>query len=361
MSRRKCCCYPGVCLIDTDLFTLDDGTDIGLRWEEKSGDWSIDTNELAEAGTSGAVVVTAQQLNRPSYVSFHITGITSGAKPRIIVGYQDQDNYFFVEIECSGVLALPDIYDYTLRLYKRTAGFNDLLLSKALTGQWPGVLGLMSAYVYLTDEFFTACQFPDYEHDDTSTSHFWVCDPGLFSGATQVGFGNGGTDPVWFDNWSWWNMWEYAGDKWGIECAICQCLCDRNCIPMTVAAEFIDASGCDDIDETFSLTHIPGTHNWDSTDDGVVPPYGPCNQTVTLFCGADPDDPEDYILNIWPLSVGWAPGDYKANPGSTCDPLWLEFGPISGNYHVPPASPETICGADCDVFDGTFMVEITEP
>ena len=367
MGRRKCCCGEKVCVIDSDGFGRGNSTNLGntnqgIPWVEKFGDWLIDTNELTETGTAGAVVVTERQLSRPSYNSFKITNITSGAKPRVVAGYHDLDNYFFVEIEVSGPFVLEEEYDYTLKLYKRIGGADGVpLLSLSLKGEWPADGFYIAAIVYLTEDYFTACGFPDTEHawPGAKGAPYWVCDPGLFPGQRQVGFGNGGTDPVSFDNWGWWNMWEWAGDEWLVMCGPCQCLCGRGCIPMTLNAELINNSGCPDIGKTIQLEIDRELATWKGDDGNVCPVL----QVFELICPdseADRADPTNFELLISPmLSSGG--GAIAANEGSTCDPLWLEFGPISGNYQVPPAGPQTVCGENCDVFDGTFMVEITEP
>ena len=56
MGRRLCCC-PSECLIDSDDFDRANSINLGSKWSEKSGDWSIDTLRLKEAGNAGAVAI----------------------------------------------------------------------------------------------------------------------------------------------------------------------------------------------------------------------------------------------------------------------------------------------------------------
>jgi len=59
---RRCCCKrrPTGCVILDDTFDRSDSTDLGSDWDEKSGNWSIDSNTLKEAGTPGSQVATTK-------------------------------------------------------------------------------------------------------------------------------------------------------------------------------------------------------------------------------------------------------------------------------------------------------------
>lgn len=94
------CCCPERCLIFSDFFDRADST--VTQWAERSGDWEIASNELAEAGNNGALIIAPQWHSRLTW--FLVTGlgaggIVSGAIYRLIANYVDDSNYYYAEYE----------------------------------------------------------------------------------------------------------------------------------------------------------------------------------------------------------------------------------------------------------------------
>jgi hypothetical protein len=65
-SPGGCACCG--CRVFQDDFNRDDSTDVD-GWDELSGDWSIDSQQLHEAGTDGALVIAKADVPR---LSFHV-------------------------------------------------------------------------------------------------------------------------------------------------------------------------------------------------------------------------------------------------------------------------------------------------
>jgi len=98
---RRCCCVEG-CIILQDDFDRDNSTDLGSQWTEVSGDWEIDTDQLVEAGTTNArIVTTAKNTSGRGYVDVKIYP-NSGDKFRILLNSDSTATaYQYVEAHCT--------------------------------------------------------------------------------------------------------------------------------------------------------------------------------------------------------------------------------------------------------------------
>lgn len=101
MSDRRCCCVSGDCLILGDGFLREDSTDFGADWEEVAGDWEIDDYSAVISGTADALLIAVPQNTQSGravvYVSITSAGV--GETFRVIVNYEDDENYKYVEFE----------------------------------------------------------------------------------------------------------------------------------------------------------------------------------------------------------------------------------------------------------------------
>src|SRR5574343_408330 len=97
MAAFKFCCVTG-CVYESDDFDRDDSTDLGAKWTETAGDWSIDTNRLKIVATADAKVecTTEHPTASTKYiVSVSVTLGTDGDIARVWV----DDSAFFAELE----------------------------------------------------------------------------------------------------------------------------------------------------------------------------------------------------------------------------------------------------------------------
>jgi len=98
----SCCCetFPCTDCKCEDQFTRSNNTDIDtgspVGWTEVAGDWSIASNTLAVSST-GALAVGTKTYNGSALVAVFVTGVSSGDKFRLILGYADTDNYLYAE------------------------------------------------------------------------------------------------------------------------------------------------------------------------------------------------------------------------------------------------------------------------
>lgn len=116
-----CCC---ACSILTDGFTRSDSTDVGSKWTEAAGDWSIATNRLSISDTSARLIAVTPSTQTAVKYSVSVKGGTDGNIARIIFDYVDVDNYKFVQVVFGA--------GGTLRIYERVAGTETSLKSTSV-------------------------------------------------------------------------------------------------------------------------------------------------------------------------------------------------------------------------------------
>lgn len=116
MSPARCCC----CVVRRDKFDRADGTDLGAGWDERSGAWEIDTEQLGIADDDALVVVASDTplfsnpIAQYLQVTFEAETAITG-KVRLVGNRVDDDNYIYVEAD----LALTSIW---VRLIRRSGG-----------------------------------------------------------------------------------------------------------------------------------------------------------------------------------------------------------------------------------------------
>jgi hypothetical protein len=182
------CCEQ--CLVFEDYFDRANST-VVAGWDERSGDWSILTNQLHEAGTTGALIVTNADVPRLSFwVAVEIPALIEDAIYKLVANYLDDSNYFSATFQLVTVTGLSQTF--TIKLYKsgnllreETWAFNDVIGEEA------------SLYICLTDETFTACA-----SIGGIATYFCRCifDPVLIAGGFKAGLGNGSDIAIDYDN-----------------------------------------------------------------------------------------------------------------------------------------------------------------
>jgi hypothetical protein len=181
-----------------------------------------------------------------------------------------------------------------------------------------------------------------------STGFFACAD--YAAGQRYCGLGNGGTDPVYFDDFSFGDF-DSTG-KPAILCGPCDCNCEWHCVPWNLAATIDKISNgnpdCDDYDPTvLSLTQVGGTGEdacrWDQQEDPVVF-CGEYDVSLKLYrlanTSVDGADLSDFRLEIDDIPMIGSTSPPLIPGQSTCKPLQLVFGPLDLEYTGEPPGPD---------------------
>lgn len=198
------CCVSGPCIIVTDDFERADDTDLGADWDERSGDWSIDTNRLKEAGTSGAMVIctTPNPLGERSYVQIYVYP-NGGEKYRIILNYLNDGSYQYVEVECGASDIVLTAGGQT-RTYAGASPAWDGTVEYVMSG------GITDGHLWVA----FAGNIP------LQTYCVWDANISLTAGGNKVGIGNGGTVELFVDIFV---FWKHGQDQPGCPDPGCWC------------------------------------------------------------------------------------------------------------------------------------------
>lgn len=313
-----CCCE---CCQHGDEFNRADSTDLGSDWDERSGDWSISSNQLYEAGTAGAMVIFQPNCSHPRMLAYvTIEDETQGDIYRLIVNYLDDDNFMYAEYE---VGASPS---GTISLYSVSGGVGTELRTEnvVLTGYG----GIRIFTVCLSSQTFSA-------HLSNVSAYMCVWEGVGPTHATgyKAGLGNGAAQDILYDHFLMSEHWE-DNDKCP-EC--CPCRCGDNEIPRDLLATYYGEPDCDTLDGiVIPITNEIGNQEWiGELDDCTGAASELCCEALlglelTLNCGS----PED--VTTWSLGIDNSgcvtPGkgcNYAtliyADAASTCDPLNLIF------------------------------------
>lgn len=193
ISTKRCCCSFVGCIIGTDDFNRTDSSTVS-GWDERSGDWQITSNELTEAGTSGALIILNAFHSRLSWnviVSPGSAGIISGAKYRLVANYLDDSNYLYAEFEY--ISSTPSI---TIKLCSSSGGvlkedtWTEDIVAEDMEAPW------VTFSICLDPSIFSATLI-------NKTTRFIVVDddaPSLTAGGYKVGLGNGSTTAIEFED-----------------------------------------------------------------------------------------------------------------------------------------------------------------
>lgn len=116
-------CGLPTCVYAEDDFDRDDSDDLGCQWEEVSGDWEI-LGESLQANATGLVASTATHPEGRQEMSMTGTVVlpTDGDTVRVIVSYDDDQNYLAMEITAGADCG-------SIALYSVVAGVETLVSS----------------------------------------------------------------------------------------------------------------------------------------------------------------------------------------------------------------------------------------
>jgi len=103
MSRRKCCCDRDYgCDIFSDNFNRADSDNLGSNWVEKVTDCDIASNK-AQITSGGLCYVSGYSNPYDSHnavVNILLYNAAAGDVFRVLLAYQNEDNYIYGEVEC---------------------------------------------------------------------------------------------------------------------------------------------------------------------------------------------------------------------------------------------------------------------
>lgn len=315
------CCGRG-CPSWTDRFNRADSTDVGPDWEEVSGDWSIAANALHESGSPGALAI-ARRHPQGDRISFFLQVVAVEPQPgdvyRFVVNYLDDEHYHYFQFS----YIEDPVEAFLLQLYRRE-GEGDFLLAERQKAAHSGAALLQ---VCFTGNMFLAVE----EYG------VWSCVT-PFAGGYRAGLGNGGSQPIEFDDF-------YFSESGATNpaCPRCGCFCEARCLPkklhLEIAVQPVEGSGPSDYD---CLDGI----EFDLDVDQDLPGIGFDWQHVEVLptCPlCEPWDDTGFVLRCsdvigqptegrWRLVVKsrltQALGlevELPPEPESTCDPLYLVF------------------------------------
>lgn len=313
-NKAGCTCCgetPDACVLLSDDFDRADDTDIGANWTEVSGSWSISSNELASL--SGLVISTVTHTNQNVSLSVVVRGAT-GAKFRLIFGYVDTNNYWFIEVEIGGNLSLVE----------RASGSN--------TTHDSASSGTSAA----TDYTLSGCMSGLYFVGNCNTAHVEEATTAT-SGSFGLGIGATGLGTPKFD--------DFLARK--VESGCDYCLveddCTGLCDPFTVPGAFevtiagLTNDGCSDctsLNGTYVLTQIDFcTYRYYFTDPNCGTCFGNIQLTIgTIFNGT---------TTVRALTVTLAFYDSDPCPDDITDPS------IAWNTDVIWTNQDEGIGIDC--------------
>jgi hypothetical protein len=318
MATSPHICCPDSCLILFDDFNR---SAVGCLWDDRQGNWSINTNRLRESGNSGALIIAQRQVPELSFsVSVETPSVPENAKYRVIVNYVDDDNYHFAEFEfLSNTLKI--------RLYKRSGGSNSLLLERSWNDV--NVIDMEESFgVCLSEKIFWASQKYD-------PYQVWITNPTLHSGGYRAGLGNGAGIQIEYDNF----YLEETGDTRS-GCVKCSCRCNDVPLPMNLTAHCTFSGGfaaCDPVSvplqaitpgsPEFSQGEWYGSATVDCSD--CPGPLESFDVYVRFQCGACTENASRQY-QVWASGYSGSGTACEVPEGVTCDPLSIPFETIVG-------------------------------
>lgn len=102
LERTSCpdCELDAECLLYSDTFDRSNNDAAGCLWEEVSGDWDISSNVITTSNSNGILKNRTRHPENTTNAVLTVLfqTIASGEAVRAIIGYEDTDNYLFVEI-----------------------------------------------------------------------------------------------------------------------------------------------------------------------------------------------------------------------------------------------------------------------
>lgn len=347
-KHNKGCCDVS-CIIAEDDFNRN-GSDLGSGWTHPTGDWiTVATgpwiNGYAEAQVDGAIAINNTPHPVPDESGVVVVDIigevnNSGKKYRAVVNAVDKDNYHYAEY------IRNDYNSSVLRLGVCVAGTDTILISEVISSITDPVGEPRSLTVMISDNEFCATV------SLAILSLVWV-EESPIAGGYYAGFG--GDEGTQFSHWTY---LQHRQTKLG--CPACLCDCEENHIPPRLYAHIAGTGRMVDIDCDLYLEFNKVDATWYSDTETCcnndwklsftcpdAPTYDLATAKITVLVGCI-----DSLGGVYYL---------YANPGSTCEPINLVFGPFG------VAAFDLACGCFHDPFNfgtgygiGEYYITLTE-
>lgn len=360
MGRRRCCCAG--CWEWEDLFAREDSDDPGTNWNVINGEWGIQDEQLVEiyddtAGTANSKIICKQ------FVPVRSAGEMFIEVEVPVSSLADGDRYIIWPC-CQSTSTLGDIevfFDWNATTSEWTVTiFEDPTTHSTYTTTLTGTPDNVTLIVCADhgNETIKAQVSPT-----TNENTAWVtADPG---DGQFVGFGHNNTSHQnKFDNF-------FFGELRAITelCFDCFCRCLQNVLEDRLIATFVDTTGratCLEGDSWELPAVSDGSQEFEwhgiytrSSDD----------LDAVLKCGIG--SAASFNLQWQGSSDCGNIGIKSADASSTCDPLYLLFGPYAigfasncdwcYSYLQPPECVQPSPPADHTLCSGEFWIAITEP
>jgi hypothetical protein len=342
MGRRRCCCN---CWTWADNFNRADSTDIGSDWDEYGGgDWEIVSNALKETtGTDNSFAISIHQhpkLDLTGIVTVTAKSIVTSAVYGVIIDFYNTSNYLWLSYWTDGT------HSY-LRLGQVAGGVESSIASTSALDYAPIGEDLTLHFCRSYDGLFGSVEeVPQFETYGCLGGGLPT--PGYRAGVAN--FSTGG-ETVTFDDFTF-SEHLYTNAL----CPGCHCLCDGYCVPPSLVATIISASGdcasCDGEEAELDWAMTPNGFTWTGAFTPDCWPYKSLEDIILscLTSACESEMPNFSLCSIDDsvLACGWDPADGSnncpneggngqacPNDNSYCKPLYLEFGPFDCEEGVP--------------------------
>jgi len=249
IGNPTCCCEG--CIIFEDDFNRAN-TEPVTGWTEVTGDSDIVAGELEVPDPGLIVADAANSLDTPrGQVTVDLPTVSAGEKYRVIINYDDEQNYLFGELETAGAGV------GTLRAWERIAG-SDTLIDSITTG-------------WTSPDTMTVCRSETGLFVGNQASVVaWGCID-ADNGGRQAGLSNDTGSPITYDNFRYLqSIFEE------VNCPACDCQCENYCVPKTLTATLTALHACCDcmdgveIELTYQPSELPD-FIWEGTAEVCKP------------------------------------------------------------------------------------------
>jgi len=343
------CCHGGPCWKVEDNFNRADGTDIGSL-EERSGDWTINSQKLREAGTPGALAIHTSPHPKDDWTGIaavDIIGIVQDVAYLVVIHYLDDSNYDFASYKYDGTWGWVSVGQVV-------AGVTTTLDTVQLDPPDPPTGN---------DRLHVCCNKGGIEGYVASQSAVaWSCNI-TDGGGRRAGVGRGATTTgaIEFDNF----LFEehYATNT---KCPHCLCDCQDNCLKKILVMTFTATGDCaaclDGLEFDSVAADVDKEYRWITS----LPDADDCTQPLkdyewALDCAlAGSTSCDEWLLCngsyytaegdwelpgcVYPTTGG---GEYPNLATCSCNPFSLVYGP----FEIERPGAGVVC---------TYSITITE-
>jgi hypothetical protein len=354
MPGYPCCCK--ACEVLVDDFNRSDSTNIGGAWVEHSGDWEIDTNELAEDGTTGLIYTTKRIAENRRRVFVTCKDVQNGKIFRLAAAVANNgESYIFIELAVAG-----------------GSGTLTLATSAYAEGTWTDSADIdtfsLGALNLGTDYTLQACLTKEGIYGGLIEISGPVWDCTAFNGP-RAGIANAGGAAE-YDDFHWYRHAKDILPDVDGNCILCDCECDGHCLPRTLTLTL--HSSCAHRDGlTVTLNRNVALYPafvWDGTGSWpqVCSPGQNSQVFFRLFCFEDhPDCPDGFALCSDNFCAGASTCDWAFSSITCASPPTFEGGECSVSHVCSPLEivfRETLstCSEPCSPCACTEWFEVTE-